>query len=224
MGPKKAPIADEVDDIKKSLNFLAEEISAVRLELVEEVKSLRIQNAEKEKRLVFLENRVAELEQYTRINDVVVTGLPVKPRTYARAVSGPAGGEPDELDVRSTEEQVSAFLESKGIELDCNNIEACHLLPRKSATDKPVIILKCVNRKHKLALLKQRRNLKGTNVYMNDHLTKYNAVIARKARYLRKQGKIMNTWTSNCKVFIKLNKPQDKVLVIRRMEELDKYQ
>ena len=71
MGPKKAPIADEVDDIKKSLDFLAEEISAVRLqqkgilELVEEVKSLRIQNAEKEKRLVFLENRVAELEQYT---------------------------------------------------------------------------------------------------------------------------------------------------------------
>lgn len=208
MGPKKAPIADEVDDIKKSLDFLAEEC---------------IQNAEKEKRLVFLENRVAELEQYTRINDVVVTGLPVKPRTYARAVSGPAGGEPDELDIRSTEE-VSAFLESKGIELDCNNIEACHLLPRKSATDKPVIILKFVNRKHKLALLKQGRNLKGTNVYMNDHLTKYNADIARKARYLRKQGKIMNTWTSNCKVFIKLNEPQDKVLVIRRMEELDKYQ
>lgn len=35
-----------------------------------------------------------------------------------------------------------------------------------------------------------------------------------------------NTWTSNCKVFIQLNgtPEQDKVLVLRNIEELDKYQ
>lgn len=60
---------------------------------------------------------------------------------------------------------------------------------------------------------------------MNEHLIKRNADIARKARYLKKQGKIQNTWTTNCKVFIKLNgtPEQAKVLVIRNMEELDKY-
>ncbi|KAI3361166.1 hypothetical protein L3Q82_012910, partial [Scortum barcoo] len=36
------------------------------LDLVEEVKALRIQNAEKDKQLAYLESRVAELEQYTR--------------------------------------------------------------------------------------------------------------------------------------------------------------
>lgn len=84
--------------------------------------------------------------------------------------------------------------------------------------------MRFVNRKHKTELLKQERKLKGTNVFINEHLTKRNADIAR--LNLRKQGKIQNTWTNNCKVFIKLNgtPEQARVVVIRSMEELDRYQ
>ncbi|KAL4006238.1 SH2 domain protein 2A [Sarotherodon galilaeus] len=231
MGPKKVLSAEEGDDIKKSLEFMTEEISAVKLQmkaildLVEEVKALRIQNAEKDRRLAYLENRVADLEQYTRINDVIITGLRIKPRSYARAVAADNVGGPGEEDVNSTELQVVIFLRSKGVEVDYNNIEACHPLPRKNDSDKPAIIVRFANRKHKTALLKQGKKLKGSDVFMNEHLTKRNADIARKARYLKKQGKIQNTWTTNCKVFIKLNgtPEQAKVLVIRNMEELDKY-
>ncbi|KAL3966351.1 heterogeneous nuclear ribonucleoprotein R [Sarotherodon galilaeus] len=226
MGPKKVLSAEEGDDIKKSLEFMTEEISAVKLQmkaildLVEEVKALRIQNAEKDRRLA-----VADLEQYTRINDVIITGLRIKPRSYARAVAADNVGGPGEEDVNSTELQVVTFLRSKGVEVDYNNIEACHPLPRKNDSDKPAIIVRFANRKHKTALLKQGKKLKGSDVFMNEHLTKRNADIARKARYLKKQGKIQNTWTTNCKVFIKLNgtPEQAKVLVIRNMEELDKY-
>lgn len=232
MGPKKALTAEEGDDIKKSLDFLSEEISVVKqqqktiLNLVEEVKALRIQNAEKDRRLAHLESRVAELEQYTRINDVIVTGLQIKPWSYARAVTNDSGGEPSEQDCSSVEQQVAAFLQSKGIELDCRNIEACHPLPRKDDSEKRAIIMRFVNRKHKTALLKQGRKLRGTNVYINEHLTKQNADIARKARLMKKQGKIQHTWTSNCKIFIKLNgtPEQAKVLVIRNIEELVRYE
>ncbi|KAJ8358176.1 hypothetical protein AAFF_G00028040 [Aldrovandia affinis] len=83
--------------------------------------------------------------------------------------------------------------------------------------------MRFVNRKHKTALLKQGRKLKGSNVYLNEHLTKRNADIARKARYMKKQRKIQTTWTTNCKVFIKLNgTPEEaKVLVIRNIEDPD---
>ncbi|KAI4814130.1 hypothetical protein KUCAC02_003336 [Chaenocephalus aceratus] len=98
MGPKKTQSAEEVDEIKKSLDFLAGEISAVRLQqkgildLVEEVKILRIQNAEKDKRLEYLENRVEDLEQYTRINDVIITGLKnlacgIADQSFTRSIS-----------------------------------------------------------------------------------------------------------------------------------------
>ncbi len=71
MALKKVSPIEEIEDIKRSLDFLGEEVSAVRLQqknildLVEEVKELRLQNLEKEKRIVFLENRVADLVQYT---------------------------------------------------------------------------------------------------------------------------------------------------------------
>uniref|UniRef100_A0A1A8RDI2 Uncharacterized protein n=1 Tax=Nothobranchius rachovii TaxID=451742 RepID=A0A1A8RDI2_9TELE len=231
MGLKKALTAEEGDDIKKSLDFLSEEMTAVKLQqkailnLVEEVKALRIQNAEKDQSLAFLESRVADLEQHARINDVIITGLHVKPRSYAQAVTADKGEDPGAESASSMEEQVVSFLKSKGILVDGHNIEACHPLARKNEGNQSAVMLRFVNRKHKTELIKQGRKLKGTNVYINEHLTKQNADIARKARFLRKQGKILNTWTTNCKILVKLNgsPEQAKVLLIRSLEELEKY-
>ncbi|CAL8363306.1 unnamed protein product [Boreogadus saida] len=183
MGPKKAFTAEEAEEIKRSLDFLSEEVAAMRkqqrdiLDLAGEIKVLRLQSKEK-----------SDLEQYTRINNVIVTGLHVKPRSYARAVTDDNGGEPGERDGSSTEQQVAAFLQTKGIELRCSDIEACHPLPRRKTSDIPVVII-------------------------------------RMARNLKKQGKIQNTWTANCKIFIKLNgSPEAKAMVIRDIAELDKFQ
>ncbi|CAL8236488.1 unnamed protein product [Boreogadus saida] len=132
------------------------------LDLAGEIKVLRVQSEEKDKRIIHLESRVSDLEQYTRINNVIVTGLHVKPRSYARAVTDDNGGG-----------------------------------ARRKTSDNPVVIIRFVNRKHKTALMRQGRKLKGSNVFLNDHLTKNNADIARMARNLKKQGKIQNTWTAN---------------------------
>lgn len=230
MGPKKISTTEEVEEIKRSLDFLAEEITAVRtqqktiLDLVVEVKTLRQQNTEKEKRIAILENRMADLEQYTRMNDIIVSGMEIKPQSYARAVTGMMNRE-EITELVSVEQQVTTFLQSKGIEVDSNSIETCHPLPRKNKTDKPAIIMRFMNRKHKTALLRQGRKLKGSDVYLNEHLTKRNADIAKTARFLRRQKKIQSTWTANCKIYIKLNgSPEEaKVLVIRDIQELDKY-
>ncbi|KAI9531117.1 hypothetical protein NQZ68_000612 [Dissostichus eleginoides] len=94
------------------------------MSLVEEVKALRLENSEKEKRIFSLENRVDELEQYTRINNIIITGLETKSRSYARAATRMTGGDTSEEDATSVELQVTAFLNSKGIEIDSDNIEA----------------------------------------------------------------------------------------------------
>lgn len=132
--------------------------------------------------------------------------------------------EPEELEASSVEHQVAAFLHFKGIALGVGNIEACHPLPRRNVNDPPAVIMRFVHRK-KMELLQQRKKVKGSNVFLNDHLTRKNAEIARKARLLRKQNKIQNTWVSSCKIFIKLNGAPElaKVLVVRTLEELNKY-
>lgn len=231
-------ISKDIAEMRKTLLSLSRDVSEVQkqqqtiMSLVEDVKKLKKQNEEidgiiktLENRIENAENKIESLEQYSRMNDVIISGLDIKPRSYAHATRQ-EHTEPTEQDSRSVEEQVSNFFQSKGIGLDINTIEACHLLPRTTTGrhDKPTVIMRFANRRFKSELLKQGRMLKGTSVYLNEHLTKRNAEIAKKARLLRTQKKIQSTWTSNCKIFIKLNgsiPEQAKVLVVRSLGELD---
>ncbi|CAJ1081219.1 hypothetical protein DPX16_5388 [Xyrichtys novacula] len=221
-----------MEELKESINMMSSDITNLMKQnttitgLLTEIKLLKTKNMEQEKKIAFLENRVSDLEQYSRMNDVVVSGLQTKPRPYARAVSTETSSETTMPDQDSIEQQVIAFFDSKGISVKSDNIEACHPLPRRNKADKPALIIRFTNRKHKNALLRQGRKLKGSDVYVNEHLTPKNGAIAKKARFLKKHKKIQSTWTANCKVCIKLNgSPEEaKVLVIKEMEELDKYQ
>lgn len=79
---KLSDVAEEIDDIKVTLDFLKTQLTEVKeqqihiLDLVKEVQSLRIQNVEMDTKIVQL---VADLEQYSRMNDIIITGLTVKP-------------------------------------------------------------------------------------------------------------------------------------------------
>ncbi|KAL4000613.1 heterogeneous nuclear ribonucleoprotein R [Sarotherodon galilaeus] len=232
MPPKKGTVSDdEMEEIKKSLNYMSGELSTISkqqkllLDMMGQIKGLQKLNEEKDKKIALLESRVADLEQYTRMNDLIVSGLETKHRTYARAVVAEEGREPTEADIDSLEQQILNFFSGKGITINSKDIEACHPLPRKNNSGKPSIIIRFVNRKSKKELLRQAKKLRGTNVYINEHLTKKNADIARQARILRRQNKIQSTWTANCKVYIKLKgtPEEQKVVVIKELSELDKY-
>lgn len=234
MPPKKSPVnSEEMEEIKQSLNFMSEEITKVAkqqtqlLGLMEEVRELKKMVLGKDKEISLLERRVNELEQYTRMDDVIVSGLNIKHRSYARAAvrTGGRGGEDDTMgEINSLEQQVLQFFTSKDIDIDSSAISACHVLPRKDNKAKPAIIIRFVNRKNKNGLLRQAKKFRGTDVYLNENLTKKNSDIARQARALRKQSKIQGTWTRNCKVWIKLNgTPEEaKVIMIRELADLDK--
>lgn len=61
---------------------------AMILDLMNEIKLLKNLVKEKEKTIDDLQQRLDDLEQYARREDVVLSGLDVKHRTYARAVAG----------------------------------------------------------------------------------------------------------------------------------------
>ena len=119
--------------------------------------------------------------------------------------------------------QVIELFKSKEIVVDKEHIAACYTFPFKYRKTNPVIIMRFANRIHKDLQLKQGRKLEGSDVYLNEHLTKKNADIAREARVLKKQKEIQGTWTRNCKIMIKLNGPAETVLVVRDKKELEKY-
>ena len=173
------------------------------LQLMEEVKQLHALLKAKDGKIAGLERRIDDLEQYSRMDDVIISGLRIKPRSYARAAAAANSGtdDPSPEEQQTTEEQVIKFFESqaKPIHLDAKSIVACHPLPRKDKTAIPAIIVRFGSRKQKDELLKQRKNLQGTDVFLNEHLTKRNAEIAKEARKLKKDNKIQFTWTRTSK-------------------------
>lgn len=164
MPPKKN---EEIEEIKKSLDFLSEEISIVSkqqktiIDLMSEIKELKKQNEEKDKRIASLECRVADMEQHSRMNDIVISGLETRPRSYARAVTATDSGELVDPAMDSVEQQVTAFFHSKGVSISNTDIEACHPLPRKNKNDKPAIIIRFTNRKKQKCFTQAREKTQG---------------------------------------------------------------
>ncbi len=164
MSTKK--LTEEKAEIKNSLNFMSEEISTTVKQqktltgLMEEIRELKIIIKQRDQRTELLEQRVDDLEQYSWADDLIITGLETKHRSYAR-VASPAGDQQGEdapsEELHTLEKQVVQFLSSKNIHLESHQISACHALPHKDNKTNPTIVVKFLNRKHKVEVLKQAK-------------------------------------------------------------------
>lgn len=192
-------LSDKVDHVVSS----QEELTA----LTREIKFLREDNERKQRKIESLEMKVESLEQYTRKDDLIITGLRVTHQSYARAASAnkqDTGDSAPQEELDSLEKKVVSFLESKGMEVNSDNISACHTLGKGQENRPANIVVRFSNRKEKARWLKQGKKLKNTGVYINEHLTKRNVDIAKHARKLRKDGDIEDSWTRSCAIFVRL--------------------
>lgn len=170
--------------------------------------------------------RINDLEQYSRMEDLLISGLEIQ-WTFAQAVTGDKGEKNIPAPIlgsglSSLEDQVINIFESKSI-FDSKDVAACHTFPQRNGR-KPNTIICFANRNHKMEVLRNARKLKSTGIYVNEHLTKKNAEIARYARILRKEKKIQGTWTWNCKILIKLNgSPEQAQVIVKDLKDLDQY-
>lgn len=95
LSPKKVS-----NSVKKSwrrfANFMSDQLrkvgkqQSVLLELMDEIKQLK--NLVKEKEKIITEQTADDLEQYTRMEDVIISGLDTKHRIYASAKIGDRDG------------------------------------------------------------------------------------------------------------------------------------
>ena len=176
-----------------------------------------------------LENTVDDLEQYTRREDLVISGIATRYQSYAKVARSSQND--DKNEEASHEEQVSLEVQllnklaQYGININPDEISVCHTLGKGGKDNQPPIIIRLISRKTKSFILSQAKKLKGSNIYINEHLTKKNAAIAKEARRLRKENKIISTWSRNCKIFIKYSDDREhtKVSVVTDITELSRF-
>ena len=110
------------------------------------------------------------------MDNLVISGLNVQYRTNARTASNLSMDTYTVQEAGTLQENVLAFLNSHNIPIKKSYVSICH--PLKSKGKNYLILLKCCNRKAKMYVIKNVKELKGSNVYINEHLTKRNSDLA----------------------------------------------
>ena len=116
-------------DIQKLLNGQSD--------MQQMINSLIQSNIKRDNEMKILNQRVDELEQYTRKDDVIIHGLKTKPRPFASITSSRTAKRAENRpshELETIESQVIAFLNEKDIVVSPDEISTCHPIPTKGMT------------------------------------------------------------------------------------------
>lgn len=189
----KAENKNEMNELKKQIEKYAGLYEKTR----EEVKDLKEGN-------VWLHQRLDDLEQYSRISNVIVRGIKEKK---------------DETE-EDLLESVKELGKSLGVQLEESDISTLHRLPTRKGIQ-PVIV-RLNNRMKKKRLVKNSKecNLEdGIKVY--NHLTKRSMELLNAARDLRANGVVQFVWENDGKIFVRKDErsPAKRILDVEQLYE-----
>ena len=203
-----ASIASKLDKLlendEKKTNEMKEMLTLVR-QMQEELRK-------KDLIITKLQNELDGSQQYQRINNLIISGIP----QYER---------------EDTDEIVMQLGRAIGVDIEKRDIDVSHRLQRNAKNQVPIIV-KFVRRTKKIEILKNRRKLKEINsshivkgsknekIYINEHLTKTNQTLFISARKLREENIIADTWVRDCKIWIRQTE-ESQAKQIANAEDLD---
>ena len=243
----------DIQEIKQSLNYLTAEMDELRKENAKEKGTFKAMSKEitdlkhslddlketvksKDERIKFLEQNVEELQQYTRKNNIIISGLDT--RNYAQVAQNtnlpqaPASEQEEPVAISESENSnvetkvIEFFNKTMKVDIEPEHISDIHYLPTKDG--KKNILIHFTSRKSKYKVMKNGRNLKGQKIYVNEHLTKTNSQLFKQARQLKKdKEEVIGAWTYNCKIYVKCEATsygtRQPIYNIKSMEDFEKY-
>ena len=183
----------DIIDLKKSINELTATVNI----LVDKIDNLTSSVEIRDQQFFYLENKLNEIEQYSKKTNIIISSST------------------DFLNKSDNKksEFINFVKNQLNIDIDPYDVVAIHELPNKNK-DIYKTIVKFHFHETKSKIFKNIKKLKDTNIYINDHLTKYNSEIFYKARNLLKDSKIKYCWTVNGITFIKKTESSEKEKIL----------
>uniref|UniRef100_A0A1Y1K7J7 L1 transposable element RRM domain-containing protein n=1 Tax=Photinus pyralis TaxID=7054 RepID=A0A1Y1K7J7_PHOPY len=147
-----------------------------------------------------LEDQTESLEQYSRLNNLRIFGVPESDSE-----------DTDKVIVKLCKEQLK-------VDLQLGDIDCSHRLPGPDNQPRPLIV-KFVRRSMKTLVYNNKKLLKGTKVIIREDLTKRRLQLLRdvKAKFNLNNSEV---WTFNTRIFAKVD---GKIVKINNKSGLDNY-
>lgn len=192
-------ITDRLEQVTEDLERRIRELEAKNL-------SLEVTNTQLHTRVERAESAIDELEQYGRRNALRISNnLPEVP-----------GEDTDKIVL----ELANTHL---GVQLEASDISRSHRVGPPSPSKPRQILVKFATYRAREKVFKARSKLKGTSLgyFLNEDLTKKRGHLAFLARMMKRDKKIADTWTYDCRVFIKTNHGTTKT--VNSVHELEHF-
>ena len=156
--------------------------------------------------MAFIESSHDALEQYSKRNNLVVSGIP------------------DSAQDSELESTVTSIVSDTDVNVESREVEECHRIGKSNNGSKKTII-RFVNRKFCKKALLNRKQLEridlrkhhlvsGTRIFINENLIVKNKHLAFNCRQFKKRSYIFGTFTKNGTVYVKQNENSRPVAIL----------
>jgi len=192
-------------DLTATVKQISKDVSVEVMSSFKETTLEKIHQIEEE--TSSLRSRLEDIENYSRLENLVIHGLPEK----RERDSTPEGSRHGYMN--TAEEATAAILDlcqtQLGLEITKSDISIAHRIPSRGKDKYRPIIVKFTSRRSRNLVYSARRSLRQHHppddgpIFVNEHLTRLNATIFAQARKSVREKKIFSTWTSGGHVFIR---------------------
>lgn len=206
-----------LDDLKTDITTMKEDIAGLKTSVsqtTEELQNVKAENNSTKTELREIRKAVDDLEQYSRINNLIITGVPVT----------------NKENVYNILANLAMVL---GIKYRNEDLSIAHRLGKRNDDPRPPqIVARFVCREVKnlwLTAVRKKKGLSTTElagqltpgaIYLSEHLTRRTSELYYQARKRVREHTLHQTWTHDCKVFVR--KVSDGAAIrITHLQDLD---
>lgn len=185
-------LSSRLDDTNTLMNEIKSELAAIKKENAE----LRSQNTIFDKSVGELQERVRSLEQYTRRNNIEISGIPVTPQENVMAI-------------------IKDMSEVLGIGMQEPDVVAAHRIPSYKQSRVPSIVvqfdkkevrdswIKGYKEKRGITAKQVNPNFQNNKVYVNEHLSPENKLFLSRLKRKCQEINYAFAWTRDGKFYVR---------------------
>lgn len=221
----KKELKSEIAELKESTDFCSKSVDEFKTAL-NELKSfkaqlgqlnaaneqLRSENKELRSSLENSVNRIAELEQYSRLKNLEIKGVPVNTNENVQDV-------------------IKQITETLSVPLEMQDVDVCHRVPTKQPSQQHIVVQFTTRQKRDAVLYaaKKKRLTTGmigipgqtSPIFVNEHLTLSNKLLLSETIKAKKGKSWKFVWTKNGKVYARKTE-NSRVVNIQNMSDIEK--
>lgn len=195
----KSTIKECIKELLSDEEFIAKVADKVASKVEKKLKELEEKVAMLEDDNYKLNNKIVEMEQFSRRNNIRIFGIT------------------EENAENPAEKVITFFKEKLATEINVNQLETCHRIGNGKDVRRPLFV-KFMSHATKTEIIKKRKLLKGSKIIVVEDLTKKRYELFKAT--VQKCGKT-RTWTSNGKVMVKM---ENEIFTVNSMDDLDQFE